>query len=494
MLNDSAKITLEYVTRGMENVKRAQEETARLKETTDRAAESHLRASQLVEKHAAALANARQVIVAFRMALLPVAVAIGVVSGGLKLATASSDALQERMEALGSTIKNTVLNALNPAANALARFFGNQGKLSRGTRIDILGMQSETAKLRGDELTALLKRQEAERIKLLEGATEERKRIIGKELEARQQAEREALRLQQLGLKNQLQVFNDFKKDLVGSLRGSTSDTLFNIFEGNKQSGEDIRKNFRSGIHRAISEALSQSLFSSIFGGGGFSSFFENFKNILTGKNKTEERIAEYTERTAQILTKVQDCICRTAENTAAMASQGVGAAARYEGTITPPGTSVLGKIGAISNLVGSVASIGAGAAGGMGGAKTGGYNNPSGNFANITMGGGQLGHAGGYVRAYSAGGEIPMTAQGGEFIVRKSVAMRNKGFLKEFNSGGGSSMGSNHFYVNIKANDSKSFDEQLGTSSGRERIQFQVIRSIMMNSEIRRVIKDFAR
>lgn len=521
MPGERVEIIYEATARGAERVQDLTRKTQDLEDATNRASDANMKATTASKKateqqakHNDALLSARKAIRDFHKEIFALAFAVGI----LRSLAQSSDELASRLEGIGKA----ATRVLNPIGNMIARmttmqglmgfatggFVGASAKsknaqigLSDAKKTELLGMQEDIARLRGNSAEALRKKLEAEEIKFnasIQSLSDEKKRIFRAEFEERKKLLIEQQRLEELGLKNQRQIFNDFRKDLVSGFRGSTGETLFNLFEGNSQSGGDILKSFRSGISRALSDAISQSLFSSVLGGGGFGGFFDNFKNILSGKDKGADaaaKTAKNTEDMKSILQRAKECICRTAENTAAMAGMSKGPTS-YEGTITSPGANWAQKAGSITSLVGAVASLGAGAAVGAGGGGSVGYNNPSGNFANITNGTGPLMHSGGFVRAYSSGGEVPVTAQAGEFIMRKSVAQNNKEFLKEMNLNGSTKknpMGGGNVFL-IKANDAASFSDLLSTPSGRASIESQVIRAIMGNGNMRQIIREYTK
>lgn len=490
MPGERVEIIYEATVRGGEKIQDLSRKTAELQDANDKVTKATEGAARAQDKQKDALLRARDAIKAFRREIFAITFAIGLIKG----LSSASDELAERFEKLGRATSKM----LQPLGNAIARFFGGKGELSDTKKAELLSMQEDIARLRGDNAEALRKKLEGEEIKFtnsIQSLSEDKKRIFREEFEERKKLLIEQQRLEELGLKRQREIFNDFKKDLVTGFRGETGNVLFNLFEGNSQSGGDILKGFRTAISRALSDALSQSLFTSVLGGGGLSGFFDNFKSILTGKNSTTSAVKAVEDRMKEansILAQARDCICITAENTAIIAANSHAMPGQM--TITPPKKGALDKIGAISGAVASVGMLFAGAGGG-GAAPPVDAGLPPG--ANITMGGGPLMHTGGFVRAYSSGGEVPITAQGGEFVVRKSVAMMNKDFLTDFNMHGDSkrskNAGGGNVFI-IKANDAASFDRQLGTPSGRQQIEVQVIRAIMGNGNIRKVIQNFTR
>lgn len=487
MSEDRIQIIYEAVVRGQEKVEALARENENLVRVNNDQKASIDRLSQSHEKHVSAMGRARQSILAFRKELFAVTFVAAAVAGAIKALSGTSDALGERLEDLGRKASNF----LNPVASAIARLMGNKGQLSTGARADILGLQSETARLRGDEFTALMKKQEAERVKLLEAASNERRRIIEKELLARQEAEREAFRLAEIGLKNQAQIFRDFKRDIVDAFRGGTGDTIFKLLQGEKQTAGDIIKGFQTSINRAVADAVSQSLFTTLFQGGGF---MKNFVDAITGRKKKDPQIEETNKRLEKIESinaRIADCACFTAQEIGNL-GRSIPSSINYEA----PKVSGIQKAQAILNLTGALA--GAGALGAASGGAAG--------VPNSMAAGPQLnidpslymprGHSGGMFgrRSFASGGEVPAALMEGEFVVRRPAAQRNKEVLKAMNGGAEAVPGGGGNVFLIRTNDAQSFSQALSTPSARQAIEIQVIRAIMENGGVRSVIKNFGR
>lgn len=310
----------------------------------------------------------------------------------------------------------------------------------------------------------------------------------------------DALHRTEMGLRTNVEIAKDLQRALLDAFAAGVSEPLFKLFQGEKQTSRDVLKGFQTGANRALADAIGQALKTQLFGGGG--NFFENLKNGFTGDNtpaikatRDNTRVMkDEMERLHAAIVSMKECVCRTAENTGNMAAN-MGGGPR-EGMIHFPGASWSQKAGAISNLVGSVALVAGAGASAAGGGASGGYNNPTGNNANITSNVGAPMHTGGMVRAFGTGGEVPITAQAGEFVVRRNVAQMNKDFLTDFNMHGDTKRtkngGGNVFL--IKANDASSFAEMMATPAGRNQIEISVIRAIMGNNNIRRVVRDFTK
>lgn len=131
---------------------------------------------------------------------------------------------------------------------------------------------------------------------------------------------------------------------------------------------------------------------------------------------------------------------------------------------------------------MGAAASLGAGFAGGAGGGGGGG-GLPSG--AGITMA---------VPPAMQHGGEVPIMAHRGEFVVNARAAQANKGILEEINSGDMNRVRGTQNVFLIRANDAQSFANMLSTPSARHQIEIAVIRAVTLNQTIRPVLKEFVK
>ena len=395
--------------------------------------------------------------------------------------------------------------------------------MEKSNQIENLGLQSQIAELSGNRERALLLTQQAELIRATQNASGERLKILNSFYYKKHQLELEDLRLTELGLQRQSEILKNFRKDLVTGLQSDTGDILFKMFEGQKQSFQAIITSIRSTLHRALADALSKSLFTSLLGGqsGGM---FEGLKNLFGGGQKSSaldplkleaasnarrqdailrenQRIATFSQNIDQkiqslsaIARNIADCVCRTAGNTAGMLA-GSGMNSGPTSVMIEPGSAGgggwLSAIGHITNLgtslIGKYGSVGGGGGDDLGG-------------ANISMGSGAFMplastlHSGGFVGKFANGGEVPALVQPGEFIVRKAVAQDNKEMLRNLNAGNDVRNGGAPNVFLIKANDAQSFVDMLSSPSSRNQIEIQLIRSIMNNGEVRRVIKNFAK
>ncbi len=441
------------------------------------------------EKNESVNLKLRKGILAFRKELFAIGLAITATTAFIKLLSLGSDALAERLEKLALQARK--LSA--PLGNFVAGLFGNKGQLSTESAVRLLALQSESAALRGDTYTALLKRIEAEEKKLIKDTGALWETTYKSVFEERKKLLIENFRLEELGLKRIAEISRDLKRDLVGAFKGGTTDTLTKLFSGQQQTGAEIMQTFREGLARALATAISESLFTSVFQGGNF---FNNLKNIFTGRTQAviaQEKTTEAIKTLQTVAQSIARCVCETAANTAAIASAGRGGGVT---SITMEGSkaSGLSRAAAIVGAVGSLASLGAGFAAGIPSVSGGGL--PPG--ANISMGPGAFatGRYGGWwnrLPRYQTGGEVPAVLHAGEFVVNARAAATNKEMLKSINSGGPGT-GGNNFYVTIKANDSRSFDEQLSTPSARQRLEIQIIRVLSENGTLRRVMKDTLR
>lgn len=520
---NSVEIIYEAVVRGMQNVENLSRQNEQLQSQAKSQAETIKRLTTEHQKHESALLKARSAIQAFRRELFAVAFTTGLVVGGLKLMGNESDRLSAKLEAVSDRWRDMLRRAGDFLVGGVNRMKGikdGQDPISRSARINQLSLEAQTARLAGDQVTALEKTQEAERIKILENGNKEKERLYGDLLRKKQEMEREDLRLTELGLKRQAQIYKDFVKETVGAFKGGTADTLFNFLQGERQTAGDVLRNFTTGINRAISNALSESLFTSIAGGGGMGGFFQNFTNALTGKKpelaeaqKTNARLAEMSD----LERRMADCICSAAETlrhieacTCATA-EAIGGRIPTSATVQMPGASTAQKIASIAGLVGSVAGLGGMVSGGFGGGGStgpgpmfppdGGINpggvppsaGPGGGGPSFNYQPGPILHSGGFIHKFPSGGEVPIMAQPGEFVVRRTAASENKDLLKSINSGSRQSRSAQNVYF-INANDAKSFSDMLSSPSARAQLEMQITRAIMANGQLRDTIKNFGR
>lgn len=523
MADQEVSIKLSIIQQGIEDLVKTREELKRTQEESKKLTDKVNRMNEAHEKHTSILLKARAAIRAFHKEMFIFTFVAAAVIGSLTALSKASENLGSTMEKWGVAGKNAanyVGNAIDELIQkymvyyrlivtggvsnkqAVRSAFLNSApvnkSISTDTKIAIESLQQKTAQSSGNTRLSQELQLDVEFLQKIQPLLEKTKGSIaqGQLAQAwrdyRVEAE-SALRRTELGLKNANEIAKDFAHSIADAFEQLASDPVFKFLQGEKQTATDIIKGFQTNINKAISEAIGSAFKNALFNGGGLSGFFQNFANYFTGKNSAAS-VARQTNETLDNLIKVQermlDCVCRTAENTNQIAQQGVGLSGlRLEGTITPSKTSALSKIGAIAGGIASIASLGSGGFGGAG--------LPTGAGVSYGPGAVPVGHTGGrigknYVRPYSTGGEVPITAQAGEFIVRRSVADQNKDFLKEFNmTGNAKSKGGNVFL--IKANDAASFQQMLSSPSAQAQMEINIIRAIANNGTIRKVIKDFA-
>ena len=384
-------------------------------------------------------------------------------------------------------------------------------RLKLETDVQTLGLQADVNKLRGDDHAAMINRLDAEEMQLSEKIRTYKKGdqdIIKQLFNERREMMIEESDLAEVGLKRQSQIMKDFRKDVIEGFRKDTGDTLFNFLEGKKQGFGDILKSFRSTANRAVSEAFTQSLFTSMSGKGGKGGFMENFMNTLTGKkedtqlkeiSQSNARIADTSKTLLGLTERIANCVCASAEALGAIKSTIPTSA-----TLTGGGPNIWQKLatvtGAISTIAGGVGSLGSAAgvanpglqpSAGMA-PREGMMTAPQSN-ANLFIDTTPRGHSGMEIPMFPSGGEVPIMAQPGEFIVRKSVAQDNKEVLKSMNSGARQSKNAQNIYF-INANDAKSFSDMLSSPSAQQTMEMQITRAIMNNGSLRDAIRSFGR
>lgn len=503
----NAQITYQATVRGMEQVQQLSKENQKLQEQLDKQKDSVARLTATHEKHVSILQRIHKGTREVHREMAGLVGIFGLVTGGLIAMSKGSESAAIGLENLQRGVSKffgTIGNSIAKGGAFLGAIFGGAsfdqaGEIARqqvanakslDLKIQLLNMEYQTLKTQGDEITALQKKQESERIQLEKENITERYDMLKKALDRKQAAETEALRLSMLGLKQQREIQNDFQKGLVGGTANTTSSVLYNFLQGEKQSPGDVLKAFQSTFNRVIADAVSQSLFTTFASGGNF---FENFKNIFSGNSPTlqaarttaqnTDEISRKNDEMLAVLRQIAECTCSTAQR--------LGGS--YTATITPPKVSTAQKIAGVSNLVASVAGLGSmlpmGGGGGGSPVLPNGGGGPSLNIdPSVFM---PRMHSGGMVPAFPAGGEVPITAQRGEFVVRRSVAQQNKEMLRDLNSGK-KVEGTPNVFI-IKANDAASFAQMLSSPSSRNELEIQIIRSIMSNGQIRSIIKSFA-
>lgn len=426
------------------------------------------------------------------------------------------------------------------------KFLIQRESLRKEFEIQKLGMQQNLASLRGDEESALAFRREAELLEIRKNFSVKNLAVVEEFFRQKKDLEERNLRLSELGLKNQAAIFKDFQKDLVASIKGPAGDALFNLFEGKKTNLSDFIQSVRSGLHRALADAITESAFSAMVPGeGGFGDFLTNFKDAITGRDSKAEKAMKDTQKQVErgnalaesgnktlaniqtLSDMIRQCACATASGVSQLGNfqatiemtqsgGGVSAPAKKSG-LGGIFSSLLGLAGPLISMIpggqilGSILGAGSGIfnlfKGGLGNLFGGGgnvSNSTVSTMSNVITGtdlenSGILAyrHSGGVVPPaipkFEAGGEVPIMAQPGEFVVRKSVAQNNMDLLQDLNAGSRRSRGATNVFL-IKANDAASFDDMLASPSAQARIEVNVIRAIMANGQIRDVIKSYAK
>ena len=506
MPENTVQISLEVVKKGFENIQELSAKLQQAQSQTDEYKQKIKSLEEEHEKHTGVLLQARKAIHDFHKEMFAVTFIIGTVTAGLVGLSKNSENLSASLDKVGS-VGRDALNSLGNFVDSLIQrynvFFnlvlhgvsnlqaaksaiGNPAPVNRnitsGTAAEIESITGKTAGLRGDTALSHELALDVEFLQKIQPLLEKTKGSIAQDQLARawrdyRDAADDALRRSELGLKNNLEIAKQFSKEIADAFEHLASDPIFKFLQGEKQGFADIAKGFQTNVNQALANAIGSAFKSALFGGGGFSfeSFFSNIKDTLSGKDHTTSAVKEVksaVDRNTQILALARDCICRTAENTGLMASRGGGIGGlNLTGEIIPPGKSALSTIGSIAGAIGGLA--GSFSKGGL----------PSG--ANIVSAVPSLKFAG--------GGEVPAYVTPGEFVVRKDVAQANMPMLKSLNKNGNlkSAGGGGNVFV-IKANDANSFIENLQTPDARATMEMQVIRALMGNGNIRRVIQSY--
>lgn len=500
---DLVEITYQANVQGMEQVEALNAQTKEVQASTQ-AYTGKLNEARIAQtRHTSAVAEAGREVGRFHRELTHMILPATLVVGALieigkgsesvaKLLEDASDKASRFAGAIGNAVAyaGAFYGALSTGASraqamALAEKQVKEAE-SLKTTIARLSLEEKAAKMQGDDLLALQIRQSAEQLQIKERYHGDSYRILKDALDREQAAERESFRLSELGLKNHLQIKRDFNRNLVGGAQGSTSNVIENFLNGQKQTPGDIAKTFQAGFSHAIAEALSQSLFTSFASGGNF---FSNMKNILTGRTPAviaAERSARAAEEASKlnsqmlaVLNQIAECTCSTARSISGASVSG------------PSGKNTAGKISAVAGLIGAIAGGGASFGGGFGGFGGGGGVAPPPSVPapppTLTID---------TMPKFPSGGEVPIGAMPGEFVVRRPAAMENRELLRSLNAGAGSMKstgGGGHVFL-IKANDAQSFVDMLASPASRSAVEIQLIKSIMNNSTVRNVIKEFAR
>ena len=386
-----------------------------------------------------------------------------------------------------------------------------------------------TEKLKED-FAIQIARSEGDTVKALELQIEQKKRIAATEIASKKQreeilglidkagkAELDALRRAELGIRSIKQIHKEFARDIVSSFEHLASDPLFKMLQGERQSFQDIFKGFTTSINRAFSDLIGKSFVASIFGGGNFFDIikenFETLKGTLSGKNATvtaTEKVAKTAsdidtkiEELKNLMARAQACMCRTADNTAFIGNNlgragGMSGITGITAEITGGGGGG-GWLSSIGKIAGAVSSIGSLFSGGVniGGSASAAVSQglsaiPTASQLEAAGAFFKTSHAGGPAR-FQMGGEVPAFLHPNEYVVKASAAMANKDLLRDINEGDTKrSRKANNVFL-IKTNDAQSFSDMLGSPSSQAKLEIEIMRAIMRNGDIRRIIRDFA-
>lgn len=476
-LNDElVEITYQANVVGLDDVRNLKNQNAELQAQTD-SNKSKVREATLVqEKHTNALLSARRAVIDIRKELFIFGFAIGTLTTLMAALSRGSNDLASAMQSLG----RDAAAASKPVGDFLAkivRYLGGKGftapDLGTDNQLQLSRLFSDIDTLRGNTHAALVEKLRAEEIALADKVGDKWNTTFKRVFDERKKLLLEEHDLAVLGLKTQARIAADFRRGIVTSAQGATAGVFESVLKGEPQSGEEMLKSYRDAFASTIAESMSQSLFTTFATGGNF---FSNFRNILTGRTPqviAAERAAKASEDTVglsnqmlAVLNQIAECTCSTAKSIS-------GA------SVTMPGGGGGSKVGAIAGLFGAVAGLGA-------------FGAAAGGFRPGPMPGPSLGVD--LMPARASGGEIPFMGMPGEYVVRRPGAMENKDLLQEINAGGNlkSAGGGNVFIIN--ATDAQSFVDMLSSTQSRAMIEVQVMRAIMENGGVRRVIREYAR
>lgn len=484
MADQNVQIVYEAVVRGQEKVADLAKANEQLKTQTEAQTKTVARLTQEHQKHDSALLKARQGILAFRRELFAITFAAAAVGGALVAISKSSDLLGERLEKLGD-LASDVFGAIG---DSIGKAFGAKDDASGFTKsqnVARLLLSSENLKLQGDNYGALIRRLEAEEIKFLDSIRSisgQKRQIVLEEFRERKRLLLENQRLEELGLKSVAQIRSEFFRNAVSGSRSQTGDVIFKTLQGERQSAGDILKGFQEVFNRGTADFLSEMLFTKLFAQKADPTVVA----IKEGNSKRQE--------IADILKNVQNCVCNLVKS----AGQGT-AIGGFTATLTNPKASFADKLGAVAKLGSSLGGLGG--LFGLGAADAGraGVNlgqdigrNAALNVDYQSIFQKRNEHSGGFVSAFPSGGEVPIMAQPGEFVVRRAAAQENRDALAEINSGSRRVRGTQNVFL-IKANDAQSFTDMLSSPSSRAMIEIAIIDAIRKNGNVRNAIKQFA-
>lgn len=326
--------------------------------------------------------------------------------------------------------------------------------------------------LSGDKLKALEIKQTMEMLKFRKDASNEEYQRLKGFYELKQKLEMEDFKMSELGLKKNIEIITDFKRGIVDSFRTGIGDPIFKFLQGEKQTPMDVMKGFMTGINRTIANAIADTIVTKLF----------------KPADLTKQAVEDGFKTANGYLSCIASATCGGGGGGGRGGGGGGSLSIDLPGAVKIGnlaniigGISALGSVGSLLSGIAGFAGIGAGAA-----------------LPNIVMGAGAFrkGLRGGWsdrLPHYGTGGEIPAILHSGEFVVNAGAAQANKGILKEINESGKMVRGTTNVFL-IKANDPASFAQMLTSKPAQDQLEVQMMKKIMSNSEIRRIIKDFAR
>ena len=489
MPGQRVEITYEAFVRGVERIEELVKKNQELQQQTEQYKEKLRQTNAVQEKQDSIFLKARRGIIAFRRELFAIAVAVGVVAGSLKLLSFGSETAAAGKEELGVAIRNV----FGKGAETFARLFtGGKPKFTTATEVRLLMMQADIEEMRGNMRLALQKKFEAEEKRLIKETGLLWELTYKKVFEERRRLALESARLEELGLKSHARIRAELKSGVVGGTAGAAGDVLFQFLQGEMKSRQDILKTFQTNFNRVIADAISQSLFTAFAEGGGLKGFFNSMKDFFKGRSpqvKEQEQTNDLLNELNKKTERVAVCICTASERLGAISGAATGSAITAE--IIPPPRTALDKIGAIAGAISTVASLGSAIGGAPPGIPKGG-NFPTRFPPDIKMLPPSPIPDVPALPIYQRGGEIPILAHRGEFVMNAQAAQENKDLLKSINAGERTKTAQNVYF--IKTNDAQSFAQMLASPAARTQIEIGVSRAILTNGQIRQIMRDFVR